>query len=120
MKKIILLFWLASSCAFAAPQHAQLIAQAKTTAAYDLKDPESAKFRNIVVVRDSVCGEINAKNSMGGYVGYKRFFAVGGVVARIDNDESPFQEAWSKICVKNPPKPKPPPEYYEESWKEMK
>ena len=35
----------------------------------NLFDPEAAKFRNI----KGNCGEINAKNKMGGYTGYRRF-----------------------------------------------
>ncbi|MCH7331458.1 hypothetical protein [Acinetobacter modestus] len=35
----------------------------------NLFDPEAAKFRNI----QGNCGEINAKNRMGGYTGYRRF-----------------------------------------------
>lgn len=40
-----------------------------------LKDPGSAQYRNERVMRDgvTVCGELNAKNSMGGYVGFKRY-----------------------------------------------
>jgi hypothetical protein len=46
---------------------------------YGLKDPESAKFRNLRFVkyngRTLVCGELNAKNSFGGYVGFESFIA---------------------------------------------
>lgn len=44
-----------------------------------LKDPESAQFRNMYIKKTeseglyAVCGELNAKNSMGGYVGFKPF-----------------------------------------------
>lgn len=40
-----------------------------------LKDPQSAQFRNIQFIKssNSLCGEVNAKNSMGGYVGFKSF-----------------------------------------------
>jgi hypothetical protein len=42
-----------------------------------LIDPESARFRNDFALRKDgepvVCGEINYKNSLGGYVGYQRF-----------------------------------------------
>ena len=62
----------------------QLIEKAKEIAKYDLKDPDSAKFRNVRVVtkpaqRDetkintNVCGELNAKNSYGAYIGYVKF-----------------------------------------------
>lgn len=44
----------------------------------NLKDPGSAQFRKMKVIEQSdgsksVCGEVNAKNSMGGYVGYRLF-----------------------------------------------
>lgn len=39
-----------------------------------LNDPESAKFLNVVYRPElGVCGEFNAKNKFGGYVGYKKF-----------------------------------------------
>jgi hypothetical protein len=44
-----------------------------------LKDPGSAEFRYVGLVQHArgkvVCGQINAKNSYGGYVGYKVFAA---------------------------------------------
>lgn len=52
-----------------------------------LKDPESAMFRDlhgISVAEDgpvmAVCGEVNAKNSYGGYIGYNRFAYTTGKV----------------------------------------
>ena len=48
---------------------------AQEVAARDLIDPSSAQFRDLKVRKDIVCGEINAKNRMGAYVGFKRFFA---------------------------------------------
>ena len=40
-----------------------------------LNDPQSAQFRNIKLSADQkfLCGEINAKNRMGGYVGFRPF-----------------------------------------------
>lgn len=39
-----------------------------------LKDPDSAKFRGVVKFSTgAVCGEVNAKNAMGGYVGFTPF-----------------------------------------------
>ncbi|WP_372502401.1 hypothetical protein P7L66_13330 [Tistrella mobilis] len=45
-----------------------------------LKDPDSAKFRDVRLVDHPaggrvVCGEVNARNSYGGYVGFARFVA---------------------------------------------
>jgi hypothetical protein len=42
-----------------------------------LRDPESALFRNEVRNGDILCGQINARNSTGGYVGFRRFFVAG-------------------------------------------
>ena len=44
-----------------------------------LIDPESARFRNIDDRRSEaaggVCGEMDSRNRLGGYVGWTRFFA---------------------------------------------
>ena len=53
------------------------VARAKQEATRSFLDPESGKFRNLYVTQNksglSLCGEINGKNSYGGYVGYRRF-----------------------------------------------
>lgn len=42
-----------------------------------LKDPESAQFKNLRLVKgeggEALCGEVNAKNSYGGYIGFSQF-----------------------------------------------
>ncbi len=40
-----------------------------------LYDPGSVTFRNVSSSKDgnTICGELNAKNRLGGYVGWKRF-----------------------------------------------
>lgn len=49
-----------------------------------LTDPDSAQFRNLQVYGDGlpgdtvVCGEVNAKNRLGGYVGFRHFRAGWG------------------------------------------
>jgi|TARA_B110000211_G_C13875516_1_gene462738 hypothetical protein len=45
---------------------------------YNLKDPDSAKFRNVIADEENTvfCGEINAKNSYGAYSGYNKFYAI--------------------------------------------
>lgn len=58
-----------------------------------LNDPDSAKFRGESLhgdwtVKGSIlCGEVNAKNRMGGYVGYAPFWAASGTQADIGSDE---------------------------------
>lgn len=61
-----------------------------------LKDPDSAEIRN----HNGNCGEVNSKNSFGGYTGFKRFIASPAIVAidgeNISSEE--FQEAWNQVC----------------------
>jgi hypothetical protein len=51
----------------------------KAAVTYDLKDPDSAKFRPMVAgvavggTSIMVCGEVNSKNSFGGYVGFTSY-----------------------------------------------
>lgn len=41
---------------------------------YRLVDPDSAKFKNVAYRSGiGVCGQVNSKNRMGGYVGFKTF-----------------------------------------------
>jgi hypothetical protein len=47
--------------------------QAKRAVAESLIDPSSAQFRNLSVQGSDVCGEVNARNKMGAYVGFTRF-----------------------------------------------
>lgn len=60
------------------------ISKAKELVSDELSDPESAKFRRMFLSntvnakgenRVHLCGEVNAKNKMGGYSGYRKFFA---------------------------------------------
>jgi len=57
----------------------KLIAEVEAAVREELLDPESARFRNLYfapnpVGPDSrVCGEVNAKNRFGGYVGFNDF-----------------------------------------------
>lgn len=57
-----------------------------------LKDPGSAEFRNeklkggLTVKSSFLCGEVNAKNAMGGYAGFVPFASTGGIEAEIGND----------------------------------
>ena len=67
---------------FAAGASEQEEAAVMAAVAALMKDPDSVQFRNVQTVvyntevgRSAyVCGEFNAKNSYGGYVGYRRFF----------------------------------------------
>lgn len=57
------------------PREDPAIVSARVIVLDRLKDPESARFRNERALEggERVCGEVNAKNAMGGYVGYSAF-----------------------------------------------
>ena len=52
--------------------------RAVTLVSESLKDPMSAQLRRIRAGRypESVCGEVNAKSEMGGYVGFSPFYVL--------------------------------------------
>lgn len=78
--------------------------EARVTA--KLKDPESAQFRDVYVSNSFgiplVCGEVNAKNSFGGYTGYQRFIS-GGELQVIETDMAAgeMDKSWVKFCKRN-------------------
>jgi hypothetical protein len=54
---------------------------AKQLVELELVDPASAQYRGVISYRDgTVCGEVNAKNQFGGYVGFKPFTYVNGAL----------------------------------------
>lgn len=79
-----------------------------------LKDPDSAKFRDLQVhhgvSKDGagvshetavVCGEVNSKNAFGGYGGYKRFISAGTPESTFLEELVPadvFATAWDMFC----------------------
>lgn len=116
----------------------------KKLAAAVLIDPSSAQFRNVHQRHRSVCGEVNGKNRMGAYVGFKRFVAqLDQKTALIDPEYEPsgagitddakrlaqleFDTSWSQNCEGSasgvtgadpfdPTRDRPPPE---ENWTEQ-
>jgi hypothetical protein len=53
------------------------ISVAKDAIKKKLSDPESAQWRNVRLVESiAVCGEVNAKNRLGGYVGFTPFLVL--------------------------------------------
>lgn len=61
--------------------------------AYDLKDPESAKYRELYSTGERLCGQINSKNSYGGYVGFRRF--IHDRITKTTNFEPDFPDGRS-------------------------
>ncbi|MBU0523586.1 MAG: hypothetical protein KJ643_15235 [Gammaproteobacteria bacterium] len=50
---------------------------AKKSIAARYKDPDAVQFKGLVLdwQQQHICGELNAKNAYGGYIGYERFRA---------------------------------------------
>lgn len=70
-----------ASCEFIPGTDAHKISEAEGLASAYLKDPATAQFRNMRVVSApaSVCGEINGKNLLGAYTGFRKLVVVEGV-----------------------------------------
>jgi len=75
-----------------------------------LKDADSAKFRSVGVIVSEpfdsskagvVCGEVNAKNSFGGYTGFKEFVMVPAGIA-IEGTNPEFTRLWNAHCAGKP------------------
>ncbi|MGX1022503.1 hypothetical protein AB7M33_005179 [Pseudomonas sp. Y3 TE3536] len=93
------------------PMTAEAEAQAKTMIAHDLKDPDSAQFRQTYFItadargdardksKDSWCVEVNAKNSYGGYVGYSWALLPAGSTQFIQGNRGVGLMA-SQICLR--------------------
>ncbi|MFC5548175.1 hypothetical protein [Massilia aerilata] len=63
------------------------IPSARTPMTRLLKDPASAQFRDERLTRAGVlCGEVNAKNSMGGYIGFRKYISVNEQSVYIEHD----------------------------------
>ena len=118
MRLVLISLLMITSAGNATPPRETRIEQAKQTLAADLKDPDSAKFRNVREHRNNVCGEYNAKNSYGGYVGFERFIQLPGEKPRLDDSGPAFETAWKEGCtdwVQAEPAP-----FYEKSAEDIK
>ncbi|ODU53455.1 MAG: hypothetical protein ABS98_00475 [Lysobacteraceae bacterium SCN 69-48] len=88
MKSLLLAILLVAGASHAQSAD-QAIADAKAAIAMKMKDPESARFAGVVASPKggTVCGWVNAKNSYGGYVGYKPFYVMGRFADVRDGDD---------------------------------
>lgn len=84
-----------------------LVNRSKSLVTRTLKDPNSAIFRDIKLFRVKhiggidtfVCGEVNAKNSYGGYVGFKTFITHNSRVKEGEIDGG-IEDAGRLVSVK--------------------
>lgn len=82
-------------------QEQEQVDRAKAAIGRNLKDPYSAVYEGIYFGRTAkgdpvVCGTVNAKNSMGGYAGRKRFYYFTDEYLEIESGKqrSVILEAW--------------------------
>ena len=75
-----------------------------------LKDPDSARYKDVIGYTFTTdagqtlyifCGQVNAKNGLGGYMGYERFIATpkGGAV---ESGAGDFDSGWNQHCTGTP------------------
>lgn len=88
------------------PTDSQRIHNAEHSIREMLKDPESARFKNVDVVRvgarRTVCGMVSAKNGLGGYNSPELFFVTDSVAMLASEKSLHFMEHWDAYC--SPPK----------------
>jgi hypothetical protein len=64
------------------------------------KDSDSLKFRNEFTAQAGIyCGEVNGKNSFGGYVGFMKFISNDKTLLMDEGENKTFKEAWQKFCT---------------------
>jgi hypothetical protein len=64
-----------------------------------LKDPGSAQFRNLKRYTRMVCGEVNAKNSYGGYVGFEPFLVSADKAELVSATGDPIVDTVSRSHI---------------------
>lgn len=73
-----------------------------------LKDPDSAQFRNVYFHKGQdgipvTCGEVNSKNSLGGYSGFQHFISAGSSELTYLQEQmraAEFAKVWKRLCVR--------------------
>ena len=66
-----------------------------------LKDPEAAEFRNQFTGKAGLpCGEVNAKNGFGAYMGFQRYMVANQEMTALESDMAPgeFDISWDRFC----------------------
>lgn len=86
-----------------------LIASAKNALKERLREPDSAEFKNVIIVTyqdklNVVCGEVNAKNGFGGMTGFQPFVSLGSAqMTWLPTDSKTFADDWNKYCAGRQP-----------------
>lgn len=87
-------------------ENSKFVLKSKSNLTKDFKDPSAVQWRELFISKDnftSLCGEVNAKNSYGAYVGFKRFFVSSSDFMMIENSDNAgardvFLSQWKIFC----------------------
>ena len=66
-----------------------------------VREPQAALFRNQFIGKTGApCGEVNAKDAFGTYIGYQRYISVARDLTLMAQDVAPaeFEASWSQLC----------------------
>jgi len=64
-------------------------------------EPSQAQFRNQFVGKGGApCGEVNAKDAFGAYIGFQRYISVARDLTLLAQDVAPaeFEAQWRQLC----------------------
>lgn len=75
------------------------IEYAKKVVSEELFDPSSAEFSDVAYMDGAVCGWVNGRNRMGGYVGSTKFLVKDGY--RIFSQDTAWEEAFRACSLGN-------------------
>lgn len=89
---------IAAACSPAPDESAALVAAAQEAVRLELRDPDSAQFSDLRAYpeRRAVCGQVNARNGFGGYVGRTLFAYTEGTAALATEPGFPSKHA---VCL---------------------
>jgi hypothetical protein len=82
--------------------HIDFVKKSKERITSSMKDPSSVLYRNLFISNQNtmtLCGELNAKNSYGGYVGFRRFMVSLEIgIQRIEDEPKGLEALWYSVC----------------------
>ncbi|MFA9217918.1 MAG: hypothetical protein ACEQSK_12550 [Sphingomonadaceae bacterium] len=66
-----------------------------------VREPAAARFRHQFIGKQGApCGEVDAKDAFGAYLGYQRYIAVARDLTLLALEVAPaeFEEQWTQLC----------------------